>query len=78
MLKYKKTAPVFLYFEGQMHLGLSVFFCFFCLFRCLCRSVVKIMFRIDLHTCYKINGYFKFQIFTHHLFSVFKKMWIVV
>ena len=52
--KYKKTVPLFLFPEGKMHHNLS--FCFN-----IYASVLLKQY-LTKHICYKIYGYFDFQL----------------
>ena len=60
----KKTAPLFVFCRSNA----SQYFCLFFL----CYSFVETIFKCNqsLYICYKINGYFKLQLFTYHLSSV--------
>ena len=63
--EYKKTAPLFLYFEDQM-ISIFLFIYTFMLQFCWKQYLISIY----AYTCYKIYGYFTFQLFTYRLSSV--------
>ena len=66
--KYKKTAPLFLYFEVHMHLNLSFLFIF------LCYTFVETLFNIDLCTHVTKNTVILNFNFSHTIFPQWRRM----